>query len=81
MKNIESSITIEAYLQSLSIDGGEPIEIPDTIQNVFQFSEWFIEKQIGNACQLNQARSRLQLMLGYTYIQPKSFEQLRKSQK
>jgi hypothetical protein len=75
--NKEHSVTIEAHLQSITIDGGEPIEIPKYVKNVSQFADWFTDKEIGNPIHLGKAITILQSYLRESFTNQKSFDQVR----
>jgi hypothetical protein len=75
--NNEHSVTIEAHLQSITIDNGEPVEIPKYVKNVSQFADWFTNKEIGNPIHLSKAIDTLRSYLRDSFTNQKSFDQVR----
>lgn len=66
------TVTIEAHLDSVTIDGGEPIEIPKTVNNIPQFVDWLEEQKNVNPFHISQAVTILN-----RWITKRSFSELR----
>lgn len=68
-----SSVTIEAHLDSVTIDNGEPIAIPPNINNLVQFVDWFADQDNVNPFHINQAINILKQWI----TNKRSFSELR----
>lgn len=66
------TVTIEAHLDSVTIDGGEPIEIPRKIKNLSQFVDWLEEQKNVTPFHISQAVTIIE-----RWITKRSFSELR----